>query len=77
MSRVAANIKKARKEYPGFDRDEKQFGVDVAMYNAGFLKGDTNGKERGFKRAFALISGGKWTAEERKWANSALKGKNK
>lgn len=67
-------IKVARKEYPGFGDDEKRFGTEVAMYNAGFLKGDDNGKERGFRRAILLMSGrgGPWKPNERKWANDAL-----
>jgi hypothetical protein len=74
LSRVKSTIK----EYPLFEKDAKQWGIDTAFYNAGFLAGDSNGYEEGFKRAIILIYGkrkGKWSKLERKLANEVLRPK--
>lgn len=40
-----------RKAYRQYDDDAKRYGVRVADYNAGFVRGWTDGKKKGIRAA--------------------------
>lgn len=43
----SAFLADCRKKHPEFDGDVKRFGLGVAIYNAGWLAGNTHRKRKG------------------------------
>jgi hypothetical protein len=80
---VFANNQKAiqsqRRAYPRFDEDFEKFGPAVASFNAGWLAGDENRKEKKnavvLKALDALAAShkGQWSKTQRKLYEAAVR----
>jgi hypothetical protein len=71
-----------RSAYPQFDADAKAFGLEVAIYNAGFTRGNENGRAKLAESVLPVIDmlaiqlaehKHKWTAAQRRAYERAVR----